>query len=826
MKKRIVSLILTAACLISVSGMTACGKNKGPVMSRRTNVYGADELSLPTDIQWINRMAADGDSIYIVYDKQIVVTHYSDGTTEENSGGMEPGIAVPVPAVEAVVEVETEIAVEDIPVEEEFDDDSYYVTYENQTWVYMTNLDGSETASYMLDMPEEAESGYMMSMGLENGRLYMLYELWGEISGFFLYTADAVTGEILRTDDLSGLGRDAGLSEEDYFYISNFVIDNGILYMNVEQKVILYSLADSKTMAVQEVSVVDWINNMYATDGRIYFSGYTENKGQALYTMDLATGETTEVEAENMTYFNMIGTRDQVVCFQDQNGVMGYDPVTGTVSEILNYINCDINSNYVNTILPMSGDRFVYYSSEWDSESGTQTFTLSLLNRIPDEEMQDEILLTIASAYQNYNLRDIVIDFNRQNTGVRLNIKSYDAYDNEENNWTGAVTQLNADITMGNVPDILVLDANLPVESYYSKGVLADLYPYIDNPENGLNRADFLENIFEACEQDGKLYSLIATFYLNTIAANEKYVGTEPGWTMTEMLDVLDSMPEDMIAFYDHGRDYLKNDLMKFCGSIFVDWENGTTNFASEEFIRLMEFLKTCPEKSVMEQFYDNIDYDNYDYEAEMQFYRDYEMRFYNEKALFYTTAVTSLNGYNMIYRTFAGDATLIGYPTADGTGTGAVISPTLELGICAASQNKDSAWVFLQYLLTSEDFFKDAYSFVISRSWLDQKLADSEEYYKDWFYTYTDEEWERMESQYSADYIEYMKKSQIPYTMEQGEKIYDLVCSASRVQRNDKSLMEIIDEELSTFFGGGRSAEETAKIINSRARIYISENS
>jgi len=103
MKNRIVSLILTAACLFSVSGMTACGKNKGPVMSRRTNVYGADELSLPTDIQWINRMAADGDSIYIVYDKQIVVTHYSDGTTEENSGGMEPGIAVPVPATAAVV---------------------------------------------------------------------------------------------------------------------------------------------------------------------------------------------------------------------------------------------------------------------------------------------------------------------------------------------------------------------------------------------------------------------------------------------------------------------------------------------------------------------------------------------------------------------------------------------------------------------------------------------------------------------------------------------------------------------------------------------------
>ncbi|MBR5445594.1 MAG: hypothetical protein IKV57_05705, partial [Clostridia bacterium] len=76
MNKKIVSLVLTAACLLSVSGMTACGKSKGPVLSRRTNVYSADELTLPADIQWINRMAVDGENVYVIYDKQIEVIHY------------------------------------------------------------------------------------------------------------------------------------------------------------------------------------------------------------------------------------------------------------------------------------------------------------------------------------------------------------------------------------------------------------------------------------------------------------------------------------------------------------------------------------------------------------------------------------------------------------------------------------------------------------------------------------------------------------------------------------------------------------------------------
>ena len=95
-------------------------------------------------------------------------------------------------------------------------------------------------------------------------------------------------------------------------------------------------------------------------------------------------------------------------------------------------------------------------------------------------------------------------------------------------------------------------------------------------------------------------------------------------------------------------------------------------------------------------------------------------------------------------------------------TGCGAVIHPNMELGICAASQNRDSAWTFLRYLLTSDKYFEDAYGLVISKTWMDKKLAESEEYYKDWYYEYTEEDWENMRNQYSEEYIDYMKKSQI----------------------------------------------------------------
>ena len=57
-------------------------------------------------------------------------------------------------------------------------------------------------------------------------------------------------------------------------------------------------------------------------------------------------------------------------------------------------------------------------------------------------------------------------------------------------------------------------------------------------------------------------------------------------------------------------------------------------------------------------------------------------------------------------------------------------------------------------------------------------------------------------------------------------DQTMDISRGATKVQRIDSALLDIINEELSVFFSGTRSAEETARIINSRASIYVSENS
>ena len=337
-----------------------------------------------------------------------------------------------------------------------------------------------------------------------------------------------------------------------------------------------------------------------------------------------------------------------------------------------------------------------------------------------------------------------------------------------------------------------------------------------------------MENLLKACELNGKLYSIITSYYFQTLVAKSDFVGTKPGWTIREMLDAIAKMPEGMVAFsYDFDRSSLQDMLLSACMGSFVNYETGETSFNSQDFIDLIEFLKSCPEKSIQTAYYENIDYDNYDAQAEQEWYNEYEMRFFKNKALFMNAYVSSFDAFTYTMQQFGGNATLIGYPTTDENSSGAVVYPNMELGICAASKNTSSAWQFLKYLLTDEQYAKDNYSFTISKKNMQAKLDQTNQNAEqngdnEW----TDEDWKWYEDNYSEEYVNYLKSSRMKYTPELGQKVMDIVSTATTVVRYDKKLTEIINEELSSFYGGTKSAADTAGIIDSRAKIYISENS
>lgn len=81
-----------------------------------------------------------------------------------------------------------------------------------------------------------------------------------------------------------------------------------------------------------------------------------------------------------------------------------------------------------------------------------------------------------------------------------------------------AVKALNTEIMAGKGPDVLCLDG-LPLDSYLSKGMLADLSDTLKAAEE---KEEFFNNITRAFEKDGKIYAIPTRFRTPFLWENRK----------------------------------------------------------------------------------------------------------------------------------------------------------------------------------------------------------------------------------------------------------------------------------------------------------------
>ena len=63
------------------------------------------------------------------------------------------------------------------------------------------------------------------------------------------------------------------------------------------------------------------------------------------------------------------------------------------------------------------------------------------------------------------------------------------------------------------------------------------------------------------------------------------------------------------------------------------------------------------------------------------------------------------------------------------------------------------------------------------------------------------------------------------PMTAEEAAEFTEFLMSVSMVNEYNQSMIEIVTEEAAAYFEGQKSAQDVAGVIQSRMRIYISEN-
>ncbi|MDE7269650.1 MAG: hypothetical protein K2N81_04165, partial [Acetatifactor sp.] len=186
------------------------------------------------------------------------------------------------------------------------------------------------------------------------------------------------------------------------------------------------------------------------------------------------------------------------------------------------------------------------------------------------------------------------------------------------------------------------------------------------------------------------------------------------------------------------------------------------------------------------------------------------------DERLFY-----QLNGY------LGGDYTFVGFPSASAksaeNGEGALICGVNQMALSAVSENMDGAWDFARYYLTDE-YQKS----LVSGS----SLPVNKQIFEEWAREETLRPYHMDESGEKVEYDFFMVPQNgeavvvPPLDQKQLKQIIAYVESVTATPFENDDVMNIINEELESYFSGQKAAEDVAALIQNRVQLYVKENS
>jgi len=675
--------------------------------------------------------------------------------------------------------------------------------------IFAMTIDGTnliKLPEYSVETPPpEADSG-----GLFIGAMYAdgRGSIWVvEIGRYYAYVSeetedirDAGSRRTIRKLDSNGaelLSADISdiVGGIDGFYTSMFMVDDdGIIYIGCD-----YVFDDDTTIYVMdssfnilfELSATVWYNSFVLTsDGSVAF-GRQLNNERFLQKIDVpgkSWGDSNHLPENAYTVFS--GADDFHLIYMDSAGLYGKSDDSGEVVRILNWIDSGIVSDGLDNVSFLNDGRIFLTKStpihgSWDNKY--ELIFLTKTESFGDEQREglaEKTELTLGTLEMNPPLQKAILQFNSTSSTHYIIVIDYSS-GTMPDDIDGAVLRFSTEITTGTIPDILIL-SGMPIDRLIALDLLVDLYPYLDaDPE--LSRDSLMESVLIAHERNEKLYLINQTFSVATVIGNPLKLGEYPGWTIEEFIAVLDANPQADIPFGPH---FTKHDFLwvfLFANmNEYVDTSSRTADFNNRDFIELLEFINTFPSEVgefILDPFYDR------ELKAEgRQIMEHYFAR---------------LHSLHTQKESFGGEIVFKGWPTSDRNGHRFISHDSVAITSSAA--DKDGAWDFVRTLLMEEhqrDYFVN---FPINKAAFNEQMLEYMEPY----------------SYYHGEVL-----ITVEPTQEDVDDIISLINSTTKIIAvgSDLTLWNIITESASDFFNGLISAEDAARIIQSRVSIFLAE--
>ena len=800
-----VTALLLALCM--VLGLAACGNGGDDTSQLSGTIYMPEYIDFNLDAEYINSGYCDGQNVYVIAEIRTETEPYVDPDTGES-----------------------------------------FPNYEYTTGIYRIPLDGGEPVKLenfeSTPIPEGVEGSSNISniRGGEDGTLWVtedVYTTTFELPADFdpntddkwNYPSESTNSQILRQLDSTGneLSRidTSGMQEKlGADYISSMVMDpEGYFYTTVqtfgettsENKVVVLDKDQNVLFTIEEENL--WGQLTLLGDGTVGMSVWSEEGGQVLRTIDKAAkGWGAEYPLPPNGGNIYTGSQKYIFYYDNGDSLYGFNKETKAGEKILSWSAANINKDELMFFTFLEDGRIVAMTRSWGMYGDDMTMELAILTETDASVLKDKVTLTYATQYLGYEERNKIIDFNKSSDKYRIEIKDYSEFNTAED-YKAGLTKLNTEIAAGNVPDILNV-SGLPIQQYGAKGLLEDLWPYIDNDPD-LGRDAIMENVFKAAEQDGKLYQVFSTFSIQTVVGATKVVGDRMSWTLDDLQAALATMPEGCTIFGegDTKAGMLSNVLAQNMDA-FVDWSTGQCSFDSEDFISLLEFCNSFP----LEYDWNNVDWEEYE---------DDNTRVMNGKQMLLNAYLYDIGDSLQMYEVvFGGDYSFIGLPQEDGS-VGSSFSLGNGIAMSSTCKDKEGAWSFMreylmpQYADMDENMMVGGMNLSTNKADFEKMVerAMKKEYQLDENGNQVlDENGQPIEvPKYTYGFND-LTVEVYATTQEQYDQFMALYNAIDSISTYDENIYKIVNEVAGGYFNGDKTVQDTAKQIQDRVTLYVNE--
>jgi|GEM_PF-1442408 len=710
---------------------------------------------------------------------------------------------------------------EDAPSEDAEEEAVQYAVY---TLVTLSE-DGTSARAAVLDDRE----GLSLGCGMidEGGITCAVYSTDGDNGRILISRYDLEAEQWTFGEDISGL-----FAQKPHALSGLRSDGDGDLYAASDREILILSPdGKKKGSVVPDISSGGQISGLYASpDGRIFAAVTYMNGGPEAAEIVKSSG--TAGERIHVSGNMRDGDGDYLFFCSENDGVWGYrETADGLGKElILNYVNSGIlwsESMFVGS----AGGRMFFLEAE--SGAFYAGGTMTIYQPGEDIDLTDAKTLTIAYLdYLTTSMTSAVNKFRQDHPDVAVVLDDFGAYNTDEN-WRGGYDKLARDMATGLYkPDIVLggLGA-IHIKPLYEKGLYTDLTPFIeaDDTVNRDNLFDCVERMFD--DGHGGIWGTAANFTLQSLVSTPELLGAyaEQGcWTLEDVLDYIDGLPEDCEFMLGLNRDI--HFLLRFGAYMeFVDREAGTCSFDDPVFIRYLNYVNTLPsyEEAASKSLYAGLDGDG---QAEARISGKIRVTVGGNSGM--------LNDADRVRRLITAfgtkDWTMIGYPApvrragagiSVGTQTAVVITsfceePELAWDLVRRSFSSKGGQGGIPALLSAFDEFLEKGDGWSNVSWYDTQFEDLYAYHG------ISGTSRPLSQAITEDEMEYPGILST-FTREDRDKYVKLFneagCTAKEAGVDE--IYSILAEEMSAFLSGVGTAEECAAKIQSRVSLWLAEN-